>query len=232
MPVINGEAAYEMLGDKLPTEVDAADVLAVHDQRRGRPHVRRERHLAVQPPGPAARPVAASHGGVGYGKIPWNEAMNLPGSRQVGLGKKLFEKFAWQKFAPHPEWAQPTSAIAADKPTWGQWIWYPEGEPTKDAPVAKRYFRKTFELSPDDRSKARSGSRPTTIRRVLEWRTNRASTLAPATCQPIDVSSKLKAGARMSSPSRRKICRRQSPPIRPGLLASLLDSNDVSGKSM
>jgi hypothetical protein len=37
--------------------------------------------------------------------IPWNEAMNLPGSRQVGLGKKLFERFAWQECAPHPEWA-------------------------------------------------------------------------------------------------------------------------------
>ena len=31
--------------------------------------------------------------------------MNLPGSRQVGLGKKLFERFAWQEFTPHADWA-------------------------------------------------------------------------------------------------------------------------------
>ena len=52
-----------------------------------------------QPHGPSP------HGG-DYGHIPWNEAMNLPGSRQVGLGKKLFEKYEWQKFEPHPEWVQ------------------------------------------------------------------------------------------------------------------------------
>jgi hypothetical protein len=44
------------------------------------------------------------HGGT-YGIIPWNEAMRLPGSQQVGFGKKLFEEFAWQDFRPHPEWA-------------------------------------------------------------------------------------------------------------------------------
>ena len=53
-------------------------------------------------PGQPHGPSPYHHGGVGYGKIPWNEAMNLPGSTQVGLGKKLFEQFAWQEFAPHP----------------------------------------------------------------------------------------------------------------------------------
>jgi hypothetical protein len=31
--------------------------------------------------------------------------MRLPGSQQVGFGKKLFEEFSWQEFRPHPEWA-------------------------------------------------------------------------------------------------------------------------------
>ena len=35
--------------------------------------------------------------------------MNLPGSRQVALGKKLIEQYAWQRFTPHPEWAEFTS---------------------------------------------------------------------------------------------------------------------------
>src|SRR5216110_1433861 len=53
-----------------------------------------------QPHGPSPH----HNGGVGYGKIPWDEAMNLPGSRQVALGKKLFEQYPWQNFQPHPEW--------------------------------------------------------------------------------------------------------------------------------
>ncbi len=44
------------------------------------------------------------HGG-NWGNRPWDDAMNLPGSRQVGLAKRLLEKFDWWKFEPHPEWA-------------------------------------------------------------------------------------------------------------------------------
>lgn len=31
--------------------------------------------------------------------------MAYPGAAQIGLGKKLLEKFPWQRFEPHPEWA-------------------------------------------------------------------------------------------------------------------------------
>jgi hypothetical protein len=44
------------------------------------------------------------HGG-NWGNRPWDDAMRLPGSRQVGLAKQLLEKFDWWKFEPHPEWA-------------------------------------------------------------------------------------------------------------------------------
>jgi len=116
MPVINGEAAYEMLNDNLPTQwtrqmfwICMMNGAAGHTygangiwqvNRRGQPHGPSPHH----PPG-----------SVGYGKIPWDEAMNLPGSSQVGLGKKLFEKFDWQKFQPHPEWAR----YAGDVKTYG-----------------------------------------------------------------------------------------------------------------
>jgi Protein of unknown function (DUF4038) len=85
------------------------------------------------------------HGG-DYGHIPWDESMNLPGSGQLGLGKKLFEKYEWQKFTPHPDWATYAEIKGELKPKWAHWIWTPEGDPTIDAPAAKRYFRKTFEL--------------------------------------------------------------------------------------
>jgi hypothetical protein len=72
--------------------------------------------------------------------------MNLPGSQQLGLGKKLFEKFEWQKFKPHPEWATYAETDGVLRPKWAHWIWTPEGNPATDAPAAKRFFRKTFDI--------------------------------------------------------------------------------------
>ncbi|HEV2295279.1 MAG TPA: DUF4038 domain-containing protein [Tepidisphaeraceae bacterium] len=147
MPVINGEAAYEMLGDTLPTEwtrqmfwLCMTNGAAGHTygangiwqvNRRGQPHG----------PSPHHAP-----GSAGYGTIPWDEAMNLPGSTQIAAGAKLFQRFAWQKFKPHPEWAAYEQAPNEESIRWGDWIWFPEGEPAVDAPIAKRRFRKTFEV--------------------------------------------------------------------------------------
>lgn len=102
MPVIDGEAAYEMLNDNLPTQwtrrmfwLCMMNGAAGHTygangiwqcNRRGQPHG------------------ASPHGG-NYGTIPWDEAMRLPGSAQVGFGRKLLEQYSWQNFQPHPEWA-------------------------------------------------------------------------------------------------------------------------------
>ncbi len=147
MPVINGEAAYERLSDTLRTEwtrqmfwICMTNGAAGHTygangiwqvNRPGQPHG----------PSPQHAP-----GSVGYGVIPWNEAMKLPGSGQVALGKKLFERFDWQKFQPHPEWAAYASDDTLGKTASGHWIWFDEGDPTTAAPVEKRYFRKTFDL--------------------------------------------------------------------------------------
>lgn len=146
LPVIDGEASYEMLGNNIPTEwtrqmfwLCMMNGTAGHTygangiwqcNRRGQPH------------GPS--PTAGSPP-TGYGTIPWDEAMNLPGSRQVGLGKKLFEQFAWQNFKPHPEWAN-YATLPALSLEGCQWIWFPEGNPAQDAPAARRFFRKTFTL--------------------------------------------------------------------------------------
>ena len=123
MPVINGEASYEMLGDTLPTAwtrqmfwLCMTNGAAGHTygangiwqlNRRGQPHGPSPHH----PPGSN-----------GYGIIPWDEAMHLPGSSQVGLGKRLFERFDWQSFQPHPEWSayEADSAPGAPpRPTYG-----------------------------------------------------------------------------------------------------------------
>ncbi|NVM28438.1 MAG: DUF4038 domain-containing protein [Candidatus Helarchaeota archaeon] len=42
-----------------------------------------------------------------YENTPWEEAMHLPGSKQVGLGKSLLERFQWWLMEPHREWVSP-----------------------------------------------------------------------------------------------------------------------------
>jgi hypothetical protein len=114
MPVINGEAAYEMLHDTLPTQwtrqmfwlcmtnggaghtYGANGIWQVN--RRGQPHG----------PSPHHKP-----GSNGYGVIAWDDAMNLPGSTQVALGKKLFEQYDWQRWEPHAAWASYTTDLSS-----------------------------------------------------------------------------------------------------------------------
>ncbi|MBM3279070.1 MAG: DUF4038 domain-containing protein [Candidatus Handelsmanbacteria bacterium] len=55
----------------------------------------------------AAKPYGLSPHGSSWGIIPWDQAYKLPGSGQLGLGKKLLERFRWWEFAPHPEWVEP-----------------------------------------------------------------------------------------------------------------------------
>jgi len=52
-------------------------------------------------------PFGPSPHGQSWGNTPWNEAYKLPGSRQVGIGKRLLERYAWWRFEPHPEWVEP-----------------------------------------------------------------------------------------------------------------------------
>jgi hypothetical protein len=143
MPVINGEASYEMLMDSIPAQWPRAmfwlcmvNGAAGHTygangiwqvNRRGQPH-------GASPNGT----------GNGYGVISWDEAMRLPGSEQVAYGKKFFESLPWTELKPMPE-----SAIWAGSPDGaplGNWIWFPEGDPKRDAPVEARFFRRTFAL--------------------------------------------------------------------------------------
>jgi hypothetical protein len=144
MPVINGEASFEMLGDSLKTEwtrrmfwICMMNGAAGHTygangiwqvNRKGQPH------------GPS--PTTGSPP-TGYGAIAWDDAMNLPGSSQVALGKRFLESLPWRDLKPHPDWAsfpsQTNVSLAGAK-----WIWFPEGNPQENAPAEKRYFRRTF----------------------------------------------------------------------------------------
>jgi hypothetical protein len=141
MPVIDGEASYEMFMDKTPPDWPRAmfwicmlNGAAGHTygangiwqcNRRDQPH-------------------GASPLGSMYGKISWDEAMHLAGSRHVSLGKRLLEEYEWRRFTPHPEWATFTNEPAPLTFDQSRWIWFPEQKPTRDSPTEKRYFRKPF----------------------------------------------------------------------------------------
>ncbi|MFP4444089.1 MAG: DUF4038 domain-containing protein, partial [Spirochaetia bacterium] len=43
------------------------------------------------------------HGAV-WGNTPWEEAMELPGSRQLGAARKYIREKGWENLEPHPEW--------------------------------------------------------------------------------------------------------------------------------
>ena len=150
LPVINGEAAYEMLNGKIPAEwVRAMFWVCMMNGAAGHTYGANgiwQCNRKGQPHGPS--PTAGSPP-TGYGTISWDEAMNLPGSQQIGFGKKLLAEFPWQRFTPHPEWAAfaKSSFLAFEG---AKWIWFPEGEPGRDAPTERRFFRKTFVI-PDGR---------------------------------------------------------------------------------
>ena len=53
-----------------------------------------------------AIPHGPSPWGVTYENTPWDEAMQMPGSKQVGIGKSILMKYPWWRFHPHPEWVE------------------------------------------------------------------------------------------------------------------------------
>src|SRR5208337_1887349 len=102
MPVIDGEASYEMLNDSLPTEWTRRMFwLCLMNGAAGHTYGANGIWQCNRPGDPHGK---SPHGGT-YGRIPWNEAMRLPGSEQVGFGKRLLTQYPWQEFQPHPEWA-------------------------------------------------------------------------------------------------------------------------------
>jgi hypothetical protein len=52
-------------------------------------------------------PYGASPHGTSWGNLSWRDAYQLPGSGQLGLAKRLLERYSWQQFETHPEWIEP-----------------------------------------------------------------------------------------------------------------------------
>ena len=53
-----------------------------------------------------AQPYGPSPHGATWGDTPWEEAYQLPGSRQVGFGAELLRRYRWWEFTSHQEWLE------------------------------------------------------------------------------------------------------------------------------
>jgi len=104
MPVINGEVCYEGIGGRCRQEVQrlmfwVCMLSGACGHTYGANGIwqvnRRE------------RPFGAGPHGMAWGHTPWEEAARLGGSEQVGLAKRLLERYRWWRFEPHPEWIEP-----------------------------------------------------------------------------------------------------------------------------
>ncbi|MCL4506358.1 MAG: DUF4038 domain-containing protein [Chloroflexi bacterium] len=55
------------------------------------------------------QPYGPSPHGASWGNTPWTDAYRLPGSGQMGLARRLLERYAWRRFEPHQDWVEPSA---------------------------------------------------------------------------------------------------------------------------
>ena len=131
LPVINSEVCYEGIGEACRQEVQRfmfwACVLSGACGHTYGANGIWQVNLKDLPFGPSPH-------GTAWGNTPWDEASQLPGSRQLGLARAFLEKYEWWRFEPHPEWVdpaataeQPNAAFAAGIPGQTRVLFLPSG---------------------------------------------------------------------------------------------------------
>lgn len=80
--------------------------------------------------------------GVSWGDRLYWEAAQLPGSSQVGVGRRILEGYPWWRFEAHPEWVHPSAsaadyyaAYAAGIPREVRVVYYPRHVAPRAAPA-------------------------------------------------------------------------------------------------
>ncbi len=118
MPVISGESRYEALAipNPLPAEAPRGAFWA-HTVNSGLAGHTYGANGIWQLNG-INKPYGKSPGGNNWGITPWNEAMKLPGSAQIGAARKLIESIpGWSSFQPQPDmitqWSSGDTAVLA-----------------------------------------------------------------------------------------------------------------------
>ncbi len=104
MPVIVGEVNYEgILGGAWEDVQRASLYTAVFNGAAGHTYGANGIWQASTPD----EPYGPSPHGRSYGNTPWQDAAQLPGATQVGLGGALMARFPWWELTKHPEWVEP-----------------------------------------------------------------------------------------------------------------------------
>ena len=104
MPVINGEVCYEGIGDACQQQVQRyAFWMCVLSGACGHTYGAN----GIWQVNTREKPYGPSPHGMAWGNTPWEDASQLPGSAQLGLAKRLLERYNWSRFQPHPEWVEP-----------------------------------------------------------------------------------------------------------------------------
>jgi hypothetical protein len=105
MPVVDGEVVYEgMLGGAVGQDLERfAFWTCILNGAGGHTYGANGIWQVNQ----EEKPFGPSPSGLCWGNTPWNVAAELPGSKQVGLGKKFLSKYEWWRLEPHPEWMDP-----------------------------------------------------------------------------------------------------------------------------
>jgi len=133
MPVISGESRYEALEiNPTLTAADARQAFWAHAVASGLAGHTYGVNGVWQVNG-RERPYGKSPGGNNWGTTPWDVAMRLPGSAQVGAARRLIESIPdWNHFAPRPElvkWAtaEPgrTAPLCAATPEGARLVYLP-----------------------------------------------------------------------------------------------------------
>ena len=99
-PLVVGEVVYEELGGSQTADMErAAFWLAMLNGAAGFTYGNISTAEAYTADKPLHR--------LRWSLMSWDEAMNLPGSHEVGIGSNLFKTLSWWRFEPHPEWVSP-----------------------------------------------------------------------------------------------------------------------------
>lgn len=104
LPVINGEVSYEGIGGTCWQDVQRLMFwTCMFSGAAGHTYGAK----GIWQMSTEAKPYGPSPHGMSWGNTPWPVAADLPGSREVGLGRRILERFDWHRLTPMPDIVEP-----------------------------------------------------------------------------------------------------------------------------